>query len=102
MWANTTIQSPCGDQVVHDEPGVTRDRTYVPAFWRDRDFLVVDTGLDDDTEFYHSPTSNFGTGRSKCCYFLWLMEKGPTFADEEIAEWLRQTTRASAASCKQM
>jgi energy-coupling factor transporter ATP-binding protein EcfA2 len=42
------------DAIVHDEPGVTRDRTYRPAFWQDRDYLVVDTGglvFDDDTEF---------------------------------------------------
>ena len=30
--------------IVHDEPGVTRDRTYLSAFWRDREFMVVDTG----------------------------------------------------------
>jgi GTP-binding protein len=42
------------DAIVYDQPGVTRDRTYQPAFWRDRDYLVVDTGglvFDDDTEF---------------------------------------------------
>lgn len=40
--------------IVHDEPGITRDRTYRPAFWADRDFQVVDTGglvFDDETEF---------------------------------------------------
>ncbi|NER84887.1 MAG: ribosome biogenesis GTPase Der, partial [Leptolyngbya sp. SIO1D8] len=42
------------EAIVYDEPGVTRDRTYKPAFWDDRDYLVVDTGglvFDDDTEF---------------------------------------------------
>ncbi|MGB3571597.1 MAG: GTPase, partial [Phormidesmis sp.] len=40
--------------IVFDQPGVTRDRTYQPAFWKDREFLAVDTGglvFDDDTEF---------------------------------------------------
>ena len=32
------------ESIVHDEPGVTRDRTYRRAFWRDREFVVVDTG----------------------------------------------------------
>jgi GTP-binding protein len=32
------------DAIVHDEPGVTRDRTYRPAYWCDREFVVVDTG----------------------------------------------------------
>ena len=42
------------DAIVHDLPGVTRDRTYKPAFWQDREFQVVDTGglvFDDESEF---------------------------------------------------
>jgi GTPase len=31
------------DAIVHDEPGVTRDRTYRPAFWCDREFIVVNS-----------------------------------------------------------
>ena len=30
--------------IVDAMPGVTRDRKYVPASWRDRDFIVADTG----------------------------------------------------------
>ncbi|KAJ7526525.1 hypothetical protein O6H91_16G010200 [Diphasiastrum complanatum] len=30
--------------IVHDEPGVTRDRVYTRAFWEDKEFMVVDTG----------------------------------------------------------
>ena len=53
---STLVNRFAGDQqaIVHDEPGITRDRTYRPAFWQDRDFQVVDTGglvFDDDTEF---------------------------------------------------
>ena len=29
---------------MHDEPGVTRDRTYQDGYWSDREFKVVDTG----------------------------------------------------------
>ena len=42
------------EAIVHDQPGVTRDRTYQDGFWRDREFKVVDTGglvFDDDSEF---------------------------------------------------
>ncbi|MFN7521743.1 MAG: GTPase, partial [Aphanizomenon sp.] len=43
---STLVNRLAGDQsaIVHDEPGVTRDRTYRPAFWNDREFVVVDTG----------------------------------------------------------
>ena len=30
--------------LVHDQPGVTRDRHYGTATWADRDFVVIDTG----------------------------------------------------------
>ncbi len=37
--------------VVHDLPGVTRDRNYADVQWKDRSFTVVDTGgLDVDPE----------------------------------------------------
>ena len=32
------------EAVVHEEPGVTRDRKEVPAEWNGRDFVLVDTG----------------------------------------------------------
>lgn len=30
--------------IVHNTPGVTRDRIYGPAQWKDRSFMVIDTG----------------------------------------------------------
>jgi len=37
--------------VVHDTPGVTRDRNYADVEWRDRPFTIVDTGgLDIDPD----------------------------------------------------
>ncbi|KAG6550776.1 hypothetical protein Mapa_007680 [Marchantia paleacea] len=30
--------------IVHDEPGVTRDRLYTRAFWGEQEFMLVDTG----------------------------------------------------------
>ena len=42
------------EAIVHDLPGVTRDRTYQDGYWRDREFKVVDTGglvFDDNSEF---------------------------------------------------
>ena len=42
------------EAIVHDQPGVTRDRTYQDGYWGDREFKVVDTGglvFYDDSEF---------------------------------------------------
>jgi len=53
---STLVNRLCGSReaIVHDQPGVTRDRTYQEGFWGDRTFRVVDTGglvFDDDSEF---------------------------------------------------
>ncbi|MBE9114571.1 ribosome biogenesis GTPase Der [Lusitaniella coriacea LEGE 07157] len=81
--------------IVHDEPGITRDRTYQQAFWRDRDFLVVDTGgliFDDDTEFLPSIREQAiaALQESQAAIFVVDGQAGPTPADEEIAQWIRQ------------
>lgn len=38
--------------IVHDESGITRDRTYRPAMWNNYNYQCVDTGgiVFDDTE----------------------------------------------------
>ena len=83
------------DAIVFDEPGVTRDRTYKPAFWGDRDFLVVDTGglvFDDDTEFLPliREQALAALAESSAAIFIVDGKEGLTTADEEIARWLRQ------------
>lgn len=83
------------DAIVYDEPGVTRDRTYKRAFWRDREFLVVDTGglvFDDDTEFlpFIREQAMAALAESKAAIFVVDGQAGLTQADEEIAQWLRQ------------
>jgi len=56
MWANllSSIVLRAIRGIVHDEPGVTRDRTYVSAFCAIT-FLVVDTGglVTMTRNFYH-------------------------------------------------
>lgn len=83
------------DAIVHDEPGVTRDRTYRPAFWQDREFLVVDTGglvFDDDTEFLPliREQAIAALAEASAAIFVVDGQMGPTAADEAIAEWFRQ------------
>jgi GTP-binding protein len=86
-----------GDQqaIVHDEPGITRDRTYRPAFWGDREFQIVDTGglvFDDDTEFLPLIREQVMTALSEASLAIFIVDgqMGPTASDQEIADWLRQ------------
>jgi GTPase len=83
------------DAIVHDEPGVTRDRTYKEAFWRDREFLVVDTGglvFDDDTEFLPliREQAMAALAESSAAILVVDGQDGLTTSDETIATWLRQ------------
>lgn len=85
-----------GDQesIVFDQPGITRDRTYRNAFWRDREFKVVDTGglvFDDDTEFLPliREQALAALTEAQAAIFLTDGQLGPTAADQEIANWLR-------------
>ncbi|PIG93229.1 ribosome biogenesis GTPase Der [Gloeocapsopsis sp. IPPAS B-1203] len=83
------------DAIVYDEPGVTRDRTYSNAYWRDREFVVVDTGglvFDDDTEFLPliREQASLALAEAVAAIFVVDGQSGPTPADEAIAEWLRQ------------
>ena len=83
------------DAIVFDEPGVTRDRTYKPAFWGDREFLVVDTGglvFDDDTEFLPMIREQAMAALTESSAAIFVVDgmMGMTPADEEIASWLRR------------
>jgi GTP-binding protein len=96
---STLVNRLAGDQmaIVHDEPGITRDRTYQLAFWGDRDFQVVDTGglvFNDDTEFLPliREQALIALAEAKVAIFVVDGQNGPTPADQEIADWLRQQT----------
>ncbi len=94
---STLVNRLSGDQqaIVHDEPGITRDRTYRPAFWRDREFQVVDTGglvFDDDTEFLPLIREQAMTALNEAQAAIFVVDgqAGPTVSDREIADWLRR------------
>jgi GTPase len=82
------------DAIVHDEPGVTRDRTYRPAYWCDREYIVVDTGglvFDDETEFLPLIRQQVMTALAEASVAIMVVDgrEGQMDADEEIAQWLR-------------
>ena len=56
--ANRLTQKFGSGAIVHDEPGVTRDRTYGYGWWGSHDFAGVDTGgivFDDDSNQVFMP-----------------------------------------------
>ncbi len=82
------------ESIVHDQPGVTRDRTYQDGYWRDREFMVVDTGglvFDDDSEFLPEIRAQANLALSEAVLAIVIVDgqQGLTAADEAIAEWLR-------------
>lgn len=83
------------DAIVHDQPGVTRDRTYQEGFWGDRTFKVVDTGglvFNDNSEFLPEIREQAKLAMAEAAVAVVIVDgqQGLTAADEEIAEWLRQ------------
>lgn len=93
---STFVNRLAGDQqaIVHDEPGITRDRTYRPAFWQDREFQVVDTGglvFDDDTEFLPMIRQQAMAALVEASVAILVVDGqfGPMAGDLEIAQWLR-------------
>ena len=79
---------------MHDEPGVTRDRTYQEGFWGDRTFMVVDTGglvFDDDSEFLPEirEQANLALAEASVAVVIVDGQQGLTPADQGIADWLR-------------
>ncbi|MCP9915374.1 ribosome biogenesis GTPase Der [Cyanobium sp. ATX 6F1] len=82
------------EAIVHDQPGVTRDRTYQQGFWGDRTFRVVDTGglvFDDDSEFLPEirQQANLALAEATVAVVIVDGQQGLTAADQTIAEWLR-------------
>lgn len=83
------------DAIVFDEPGITRDRMYRPAYWQDREFMVVDTGglvFDDDSEFLPHIREQAMAALQEASVAIFVVDgqSGPTALDQAIADWLRQ------------
>ncbi len=94
---STLVNRLCGSReaIVHDQPGVTRDRTYQEGFWRDREFKLVDTGglvFDDDSEFLGEIRDQANLALTEASLALLIVDgqQGITAADEAIGDWLRR------------
>ncbi len=83
------------DAIVHEESGVTRDRSYHRAEWAGREFMVVDTGgIEDDSgdPFAESVTAQALLATAEADLVLLLVDgtTGVTAADTEVARKLKR------------
>lgn len=82
--------------IVHDEPGVTRDRVYGDVEWNGRTFDLVDTGgyvsnSDDRFEAAIREQVHIALEEADVIIFVGDVLTGITDLDQEIADILRRT-----------
>ncbi|WP_315389517.1 ribosome biogenesis GTPase Der [uncultured Stenotrophomonas sp.] len=86
------------DALVHDQPGVTRDRNYgVCRLDEDNHFLVVDTGgIAEDEEGLAGATARqarAAAAEADLILFVVDAREGTSALDDEILAWLRKLSR---------
>lgn len=84
--------------IVHDEPGVTRDRIYVDTEWLGREFTLIDTGgLEPDgyDEFLPHIREQVELAIDTADVIIFLVDgsQGITPADHDIANILRRSKK---------
>ncbi len=84
--------------VVHETPGVTRDRKELECEWRGQRFLLVDTGgvdLADSSPITRQVAKQARTAIDEADLVLFVVDAqiGVTPGDEEIADLLRRSRR---------
>ena len=84
--------------VVHDTPGVTRDRNYADVEWADRAFTIVDTGglhIDPDDRLIDNVQSQVDAALDEASFVLFVVDArtGIMPHDMTIADKLRTTNK---------
>jgi len=84
--------------VVHEEPGVTRDRKDIVCEWSGRRFILIDTGgvdLAGRSEITRQIAAQARTAIDEADLVLFVVDAqaGVTPGDEEVAELLRRSDR---------
>lgn len=90
----------CGRRIsiVEDTPGVTRDRIYAEAEWRNRKFTVIDTGgiepyTEDKILQQMRRQAEVAVEMADVIVFLVDIKGGVTASDKEIATMLRKSRK---------
>lgn len=90
--------------IVEDTPGVTRDRVYSEAAWRDRIFTVVDTaGIEEETGDIiinqMRKQAEIAIQIADVIIFLTDIKQGVTAADKDIALMLKKSKKKIVLVC---
>lgn len=90
----------CGRRIsiVEDTPGVTRDRIYAEAEWRNRKFTLIDTGgiepyTEDKILQQMSRQAEIAVDMADVIVFMVDVKGGMTASDKEIANMLRKSKK---------
>ncbi len=84
--------------IVHDSPGVTRDRIYAEPEWFGREFVLIDTGglepgSEDPILQQMARQVGFALESADAILFLCDLRDGLTNQDREIASFLRKSDK---------
>lgn len=84
--------------IVDDMPGVTRDRIYATATWREREFLMIDTGgiepvTDDILLKSMREQAEIAMETADVILFICDIKSGLTASDHDIAIMLRKSKK---------
>jgi GTP-binding protein len=82
--------------IVDDTPGVTRDRVYAECEWRNRKFMLTDTGgIEPDSDevipAQMRKQAEIAVDRADVIIFLTNLREGITPDDETVADMLRKS-----------
>ena len=85
--------------VVHDIPGVTRDRNYADVEWEERPFTIVDTGgldIDPDDRLIDNVQSQVDAALAEACLVLFVVDArtGVMPHDMVVADKLRASGKS--------
>lgn len=90
--------------IVEDTPGVTRDRIYADANWRNRDFTLVDTaGIEPESSdiiiSQMKKQADIAIQIADVIIFMTDVKQGVTATDEEIALMLKKSKKPIVLVC---
>lgn len=93
--------------IVEDTPGVTRDRLYAEAEWRNRSFDLVDTGgiepaSDSEILQFMRKQAEIAIDHATVIIFLCDIKTGITASDQEVANMLLRSGRPVVLAVNKM